>query len=179
MRENDGIDELYQGSSEEYESYSKSYEQYSRDYENYSKNYQAYLKNYAIYSENYALYIKQVTARSELDEDKLEAAAIKESISIDACMHNKKNESESAGKNYSADPKLIRPVQRKLTPPPPYPGYSRPPPPPLQCLKPSGPRPIPPSSGFNFSKIPDNPELPLPPQITENSPARSKEKITS
>ena len=71
MRENDGIDEFYQCSSEEYETYSKSYEQYSRDYENYSKNYQAYLKNYAIYSENYALYIKQVTARSELDEEKI------------------------------------------------------------------------------------------------------------
>ena len=249
MRENDGIDEFYQGSSEEYESYSKSYEQYSRDYENYSKNYQAYLKNYAIYSENYALYIKQVTARSELDEEKNITAVINGSIS-DATILNKKIESDPAGKDYSSEKKLIPPMKPKFIPLPPIKspqdirlslnreiqaqmfsemdiklrhinlnrieqirmlrgckvgkvtqrsictessqsttrrlepppssqlGLRGPIPPLFQLSKPSGPPRVP-SSGFNFSKIPDNPELPLPPQITENAPARSKEKITS
>ena len=63
-------------------------------------------------------------------------------------------------------------------------GLRGPIPPLFQFSKQRGPRLIPPpsrvpSSGFNFSKIPDNPELPLPPQTTENAQARTKEKITS
>ena len=40
-------------------------------------------------------------------------------------------------------------------------------------------RPRFPSSGFNFSKIPDIPELPTPPPIIENASARTQERITS
>ena len=56
-----------------------------------------------------------------------------------------------------------------VTPPPPRPRRSSTPPPGHRV----------PSGGFNFSKIPDNPELPIPPPIAENAQARTKEKITS
>ena len=93
MRENEVVDEFYQGFTEEYEKYSENYASYSRDYENYINNYMTYMKNYDINSENYASYIEQAKTRSELDEDKMKMGVIRGLIP-DASSHYNKNEPE-------------------------------------------------------------------------------------
>ena len=255
MRENDVVDEFYQGFNEEYEKYSENYASYSRDYENYSNNYMTYMKNYAIYSENHASYIEQAKTRSDFDEHKMNKGVIRGLIPVDASSQYKKIEPEPLYSIFSK--KFPRPYP--FSSPPSYPLWlaskllqniplslhhqipatkrtevevaintcitemerilsekdpidentaqkststesnqltTRPVPPIPQafdifelgrrlviptrpaCGRPPGPPPVP-SGGFNFSKIPDNPELPTPPSITENASARTKEKITS
>ena len=114
-----------------------------------------------------------VTACQEIQKKKLNrrSLAVGKVTQRSTCTEPNQPTTRRLQQPSSSTPSMASSVQQEVPHPTPPPHRGK------RSVSPPPPRV--PSGGFNFSKIPDNPELPIPPPIAENAQARTKEKITS